>query len=228
MRQLFVHIPINLYHKAARIYYRVKRRKSIFIEIYKKNGFMGVESVSGPGSSLKQTNIIRRELPELLKALDVRSLLDAPCGDFNWMKDLSLDIESYIGIDIVPDLIRINSAQYSNGSRRFICLDIVKDSLPSVDLILCRDCFVHLAFFEILRALRNFSQSNSKYILTTTFTSVQKNEDIITGFWRPINLQRAPFNFPAPIKIINEGCTEGNGMYPDKCLGLWKLDHLMI
>jgi hypothetical protein len=53
-----------------------------------------------------------------------------------------------------------------------------------------------------------------------------QNLDITTGDWRIINLEKAPFNLPEPIKIINEKCTEANGSYADKSLGLWKLQQL--
>jgi hypothetical protein len=39
-------------------------------------------------------------------------------------------------------------------------------------------------------------------------------------------MERAPFNFPRPIKLINEGCTEGNNLFTDKALGLWRLQDI--
>src|SRR5262249_48072014 len=47
---------------------------------------LGAESVCGPGSSLSQTDEIRRMLPLLISETGTRSFLDAPCGDFNWMR----------------------------------------------------------------------------------------------------------------------------------------------
>lgn len=226
VKHLLAHIPSTLYHKAERIYYRLKSRRSRFIDIYRKNAFGGYESISGPGSSLHQTDTIRREIPELLKEMHVESLLDAPCGDFHWMNELDLDLDKYVGIDIVPDLVKMNEANYSSERREFIIADIVEDPLPSSDLILCRDCLVHLTFNDIFRVLRNFARTNSTYLLTSTFTATEKNKDVITGFWRPLNLQREPFNFPEPLKIINEECMEQDGKYSDKCLGLWKIESL--
>jgi hypothetical protein len=59
--------------------------------------------------------------------------------------------------------------------------------------------------------------------LTTTFPGCASNEDIVTGDWRPLNLQLAPFNLPAPDLLINEQCTEGGNLFADKSLGLWRL-----
>lgn len=39
-------------------------------------------------------------------------------------------------------------------------------------------------------------------------------------------MQLQPFNFPAPIRIINEKCTEAGGQYSDESLGLWELDEV--
>jgi hypothetical protein len=53
------------------------------------------------------------------------------------------------------------------------------------------------------------------------------NADLIgDDIWRPLNLELPPFNFPKPVKLINEQCTEGNGEYTDKHLGLWFLDEV--
>jgi hypothetical protein len=46
------------------------------------------------------------------------------------------------------------------------------------------------------------------------------------GDWRPLNFQRPPFTFPAPLEFINEACTEWNGDYADKSLALWQIADL--
>jgi hypothetical protein len=41
--------------------------------------------------------------------MEIKSIVDAPYGDFNWMKLLTLAPDvNYTGIDIVPDLIPNN------------------------------------------------------------------------------------------------------------------------
>jgi hypothetical protein len=194
----------------------------IFGEIFKRNIWRGDESRSGQGSDMIQTEIIRRTLPELVCQFGVKTMLDVPCGDFNWMKTVDLDL-NYIGGDIVPDLVDDNSRRYQSRTRCFRILDACSDELPSVDLVLCRDMLVHLSFADAMRALTNMRRSGSKYLLTTTFTERRSNNDVQTGQWRPLNLGLPPFNFPAPLMIIKEGCTEWNGAWADKCLGLWLL-----
>ncbi|HSK74508.1 MAG TPA: capsular polysaccharide synthesis protein, partial [Pyrinomonadaceae bacterium] len=184
------------------------------------------ESISGPGSSLIQTAEIRRSLPLLFASLEINSMLDAPCGDFNWLRYVDLRLEKYVGIDVVPSIIEQNRNRYENPNRKFIVSDLTADFLPRCDLILCRDCLVHFPFAEIFSALRNFCGSGAKYLLTTTFPKTQANRDIKIGDWRTLNLQLPPFNFPAPLQLINEHCTEGNGKFADKSLGLWNISDI--
>jgi hypothetical protein len=186
------------------------------------------ESISGPGSSLAETRQIRAGLPPLLAELGVRSLLDAPCGDFNWMKEVALDSVEYLGIDVQHDLVEENRRRYAGPRRRFQRLDLLSDDLPTADCILCRDCLVHLTLDEIGLVLQNFKRSGARYLLTTTFTDHPCNEETSRGQWRTVNLETAPFGFSPALRLLNEGSSESGGAYADKCLGLWRLEDLPI
>ena len=193
-----------------------------FISIYKKNIFGSSESHSGSGSTMEQTAHIRAVLPDLFKELGVKSILDVPCGDFNWLQHVDLGDIRYIGGDIVPQLIEKDQQKFGAENREFRMLNIITDDLPKTDLIFCRDCLVHLNFESGLKAIENFKRSGATYLLTTTFTERGENEDLF-GIWRTLNLQKAPYNLPEPLRIINEKCTEGRMKYTDKSLGLWAL-----
>lgn len=207
--------------------YRLRLGRGVFIDIYERNAWGGVESRSGSGSTLEQTKAIRTAIPRLLRDLDVRSLLDIPCGDHHWMKEVPLEGIEYIGMDIVPPLVERNQRLYGSGRKAFFKGDLVRDSLRKVDLILCRDCFGHLPHGDIIEALRNIKRSGSTYLLTTTFPERTKNEELNRFGWRPLNLQLSPFDLPPPIIVINENCTERDGQYSDKSLGLWKIPDLV-
>lgn len=200
--------------------------KDKFTVIYQENMFKGQKSRSGEGSDLLQTAVIRREIPKLFHELQVRSVLDAPCGDWFWMKEMTLNVEHYIGVDIVDALIQKNQNEYSSNQVHFKCVNLVSERLPKVDLIISRDCLVHLSYEESIKIIKNFKASGAKYLLTTTFINRDHNVDLGKGFWRTLNLQLPPFNFPTPLKIINEGCTEGDNQFTDKCLALWRLEDL--
>lgn len=186
------------------------------------------ESVSGTGSDSSQTNVIISELEKLFREYNITSILDAPCGDFNWMSQVNLDGIDYLGIDIVEDLIHLNKENYKDKEGvQFRTGNIITDTLPKVDLIFCRDCLVHFSFADIQKTLKNFKRSGAKYLLTTSFIKHTSNIDIQTGYWRPINLNIPPFAFPTPLKTINEKCTEGGGKHRDKSLVLVELDLIL-
>lgn len=199
-------------------------RDKIFGHIYQQNLWLG-ESRSGIGSDLVQTAVVQRELPRIVEYLSASTLLDIPCGDFFWMRNVEIPAQ-YIGADIVEELVAANNAMWANSGRKFVKLDLCLDPLPKVDLIFSRDVLVHLSFKDIRLAVANMKDSGSEWLLTTTFPGRGGNVDIATGDWRPLDLQAEPFNFPKPTLILNEECTQASGAYSDKSLGLWRLADL--
>lgn len=199
--------------------------QQVFEKIYSLHHWYDEESKSGPGASLKHTKTVRAIVSKVLKELEVKTLLDIPCGDFNWMQEIDLSKCEYTGADIVSEIVRQNESDYSAQSRRFVWADITVSPLAQADLLFCRDCLVHFSFSDIGKALANIKRSGSRFLLTTTFTN-RTNEDITTGYWRPINLEAPPFSFPKPMELFNENCTEGHKQYADKSLGLWNIDEL--
>lgn len=195
--------------------------QEVFTTIYQSNYWGDKESKSGPGSNQEQTAIVKGLIEKVVLDYQIQSILDIPCGDFNWMKNVDLRNSVYTGGDIVQSLIESNKLAFKErGDVSFVHLNLVSSILPSNDLLFCRDCLVHFSFADIKAALINIKRSKSTFLLTTTFPD-HHNRDIITGDWRPLNLQQAPFSFPNPIGLFNEQCREENGRYKDKSLGLW-------
>lgn len=201
------------------VFYRIQPYRSKFITYYREWGWGPGESASGPGSSLAATEFVREGLRLVFEKFSIHSLVDIPCGDFNWMKAVDLADIDYLGIDIVPDLVAKNTKLYGSEHVAFRCADMLKDQLPAVDLILCRDCLFHYPHKSIMRIVKNLKASGSQYLFTTTCPELAENRELSTaGKFRPINLQIAPFNFPEPIFL----CDERTGL--GKWLGLWRLD----
>ena len=192
-----------------------------FTNIYENNLWCSPESVSGGGSEMQNTAVIRRELPVLLQKFNIQSILDIPCGDWNWMKDVDLCGASYIGADIVEPLIQKNKETYKGVD--FRVLDLTKDTLPKVDLIFVRDCLGHLSNDNVSLALRNCQESGAKYLLAPSFTKWDMNPDVENGGWKCINLMIPPFQLN-PLYLINEDCREGYPHYNDKCMILFQLN----
>ena len=197
-----------------------------FAPFYEENRWGDDESVSGPGSNLARTAKLRSELPALLEKLGARTLLDAPCGDFNWIQHTHLNLDQYTGIDVVPDLITRNQQLYANNKTRFAVFDLTRDQLPRADVILSRDCFIHFSYRHIAAAIKNFKRTGSTYLLTNTYPLWRENSNIRTGDFRHLNLALPPFNFPPPLKQIEEKRPEEQEQFFGKILGLWKLPDL--
>lgn len=203
--------------------HKSKKSDQIFKEIHDGNYWSNSESVSGNGSDMISTGFLRVELENLLYNLKIDNVADIPCGDFNWMKRIDLSQFHYTGGDIVPALIDRNNELYHSKNVDFKFIDITESTLPKVDLILCRDCFVHLSFREIYKAIKNIKRSKSTYLLMTSFIDHQLNLDINTGDWRPLNFENAPFNFNPPEFTLIE-----TKKYPHKALCLWKIEDIKI
>ncbi|WP_372907044.1 class I SAM-dependent methyltransferase [Rossellomorea marisflavi] len=193
--------------------------KDIFTKIYKENIWGSEESVSGTGSSMREAQGLLKELPLLFDSLNIQSILDAPCGDFNWMKHVDLSNYHYVGVDIVSEIIKKNQTEHASRNIQFIEGDIMKDPLPKVDLIICRDALVHFPFHQVEQSIDNFLNSGSTYVLLTHFPLVPLNKDIPLGHWRPLNLCLPPFSFPEPTVVLEETLRT-------KTMALWKLEQL--
>ncbi|MGE0450563.1 MAG: class I SAM-dependent methyltransferase [Vicinamibacterales bacterium] len=197
-------------------------RTEVFQRIHNGNLWAGSESVSGSGSDTTATEVVRDELPVLFRRLGVHTVLDAPCGDFFWMREVVGSLAQYTGVDIVPELIQRNEAAYASTAVSFLCADITVDRLPPAELILCRDCFIHLPTRMIRAALRNFRSSGARYLLLTSDRDAGPYHDIPIGSFRPIDFTRAPFHFPAPVAALSEE-PEGS-----RQLCLWELRSLPV
>lgn len=197
----------------------------VFRDIYQNNTWGDEQSASGKGSNLEQTETIREVLPALLAQFEIRSILDLPCGDYYWMNHTDLCGVDYIGGDIVPDLIEQNRKTYQQPGVQFEILNVIEDTLPSVDLLFCRDCLVHLSEQNVFAAIENIKRSGITWLLTTTFPDTTENKDILTGQWRRINLETVPYSFPAPATKLLEDFP-GDGDFADKSLALWRVSDL--
>lgn len=198
--------------------------KEVFQDVYRNNAWGNFESRSGPGSTLQVTRNLVIKLPMVFDTFKIKSVLDLPCGDFNWMRTVAFNNIRYIGADIVDDLIISNQTNYPD--KEFVNLDLLTDRLPKVDLIICRDCLGHFPTRSVRQALFNICESKSKYLLTTNFPDHSSEIDIKMGEWRPINLMNEPFNLPEPLLTINEGLTT-NGV-EDKSMSLWAVDSIKL
>jgi SAM-dependent methyltransferase len=199
----------------------------VFRAIYTNNVWSSEESYSGGGSHIETTVKIRKALPVLWEKYGIKTFLDVPCGDYNWMKEVDKKNIVYVGGDIVEEIIDHNNQYYKNVNVSFSVMDIIKDYLPKVDMIFCKDCLQHLSYDNVSKALINFKRSGSKYLLTTSYPLTWFNWDICNGNYRALNLRIRPFKLPKPIYKIHED-SKGYEMEADKFFYLYELEKIKL
>ena len=199
--------------------YAARVRKAAFVRIMAEQRWGG--DLSGGGSTLDYTRVTRDIIEHVIRTFEVRSMLDAGCGDHAWMPLLLDKLNGdfrYVGGDIVPDLVEHHRQHYPG--RQFEVIDFVKDELPKCDLIFCRDVIQHLPVRDAIAVLRNFSGSGAGYLLTTTHLrrfGWRNGRDRRVGQCHDRNLLLKPFSLADPVAIFSE---QDPG---HKFLGLWKL-----
>jgi hypothetical protein len=209
--------------------------KNIFSTIYDTYGFGGEESRSGPGSTLDETEKIREKIKNLIKYKDIKSVVDIPCGDFNWMKEIVDSFELYHGGDIVPKCIEENTKKYGSDKISFSVIDLMGSQIPQCDLLIVRDVIGHYPIEDGKKIVENILNSNCKYLLSTSWYNVIDNQyhkkhinkGADYGRFYPVNLMSSPFNFPEPEIIIEEDVqVEDFNKGNRKVLGFWNLEDL--
>ena len=213
--------------------------KQIFSGIYDNFGFGSLESRSGPGSTLEETKFLREKLKEIVKQKDIKSVVDIPCGDFNWMKEIVFSFDSYTGGDIVEQCIKTNSEEYGSKRIKFIDFDLLNDIIPDSDLLIVRDIVGHFPLEDGKKIINNILRSNCKYLLSTTWAKKteqgwtncgpmdvhRQNEGVDYGRFYPVNLLADPFNFPVAEVFLEEHVHVDNFDNGNrKALALWDLD----
>ena len=197
--------------------------KLVFYLIYKSNHWNrsatfdeNTQSVSGPGSApnSKQTLNILNNLTNFLKKENIKSILDAPCGDCAWIKPLFKNNILYTGMDIVDELINKNkNTFYKFKNVNFRNEDIVSfQNFNEYEFVFLRDFFIHLPFEDIKKVINNLRKSKCKFYCFESYEKIEKNNDIIVGQHRKINFLLPPFLFDQPYFKILEQLNED---YPD-------------
>ena len=203
------------------------------------------ETPNGPGSSVEATKDVREHLPKIFEELNIKSMIDSACGDWNWMHKVDLSGVTYYGYDIMPEYIEDNEEQFKKDNIHFKVKDITTEEVePNVDLIMCRDFLMHLKWDKVKNMILNFKKSGAKYLFATNFSNYDSHSDNyaiavhpgdvglnIEDYdgdpqwgWKPINLLLQPFNFPEPIYQFEE--TDGNCGGRSMCV--WELEKIKL
>lgn len=188
-------------------------------------GKSGAHPRSGPGSDMASTERLRAALPGLFDRYQVKTLIDAPCGDWFWMQAVDLSGIIYIGGDISANLIAENQARFAAPNISFRHLDITSDPLPAGDLFLCRDCLFHLKFWLRWKFFENFAASENRLLLLTMHHVTENQPVLANGGFQRFNPTLAPFHLPSPLELIRE-TPDGTSEAEARSLGLWSREQV--
>ena len=116
---------------------------------------------------------------------------------------------NYTGYDIVEDIIFYNNKKYSKNNISFFCKDIVNvKNFDNFDLVFIRDFFIHIDNVSINRILDNIKKSKVKFLACSNNNHISKNEDIVVGQHRKINLTIEPFYMNEIFHSFREGVND--------------------
>lgn len=173
----------------------------------------------GNGSTIEVTIGVREFIEKCISKYNIKSISDAACGDYLWMKLVNKQGASYHGYDINEVMIEEIKQKYKEVD--FSYFDVVHETLPKTDLIICRDCLFHLTTEDGVNTIKNFKESGSKYLMSTTFDYVDKNFDLQNAHERygvrRINIKISPYNLGESIEKIYEPVF-------DRYFCLWKIN----
>ena len=191
-----------------------KQAQAAFDRIAQSNTWGDERSISGPGSTPQTCFGIMAALPDLCRRHGVRRLLDAPCGDVFWLREIlpSLALDEYLGMDISTVVVDQNRQRATTDPRlagaRFAVADIVEDDFPATDLVLVKDLTQHLSNERIRALLRHLAEGPARLVLVSSYYQHRNELDIVDGDCRTVDLAEAPWRLPEPIERIEEPIAE--------------------
>jgi SAM-dependent methyltransferase len=153
---------------------------------------------SGEGSAVDATEAYRRVLETVVASSDVRTIVDAGCGDWQFSRLVDWAGKRYTGVDIVPEVVASNRTAFGREHVEFVAADIRNAELPHADLLVCKDVLQHWDVSSVQRFLARNLGRYRYALITNDLASVHigadmLNAEIPVGHWRTLDLERPPF-----------------------------------
>ena len=149
---------------------------------------------SGPGSRADTTVPYRRALARVLKSHGIRRVVDLGCGDWQFSRLINWTGIDYLGVDVVPGMIRAHTAKFARDNIRFAAGDIRHYEMPDADLYIIKDLLQHWPTAEIRAFLKHMGRR--RMLITNTLSQPFRrpvNSEIPLGDYRPLALLEPPF-----------------------------------
>ena len=173
--------------------------ETVFSSIYEQGSWQISEEgrgASGPGSTLEATVHYRRFLESLIHDEQVRSVVDAGCGDWGFSQSIDWGEATYQGFDIAGPIVDRTRARHGSTNVRFHQRDVT-EALPAADLLIVKDVLQHLPNSYIRKFIRN-NLRHDRYrvavVVTDRTHDHRNNRDVRIGRFRGLNLAASPFN----------------------------------
>jgi hypothetical protein len=170
-------------------------RARAFETIATKNTWKSGESVSGTGSEMNATVLVRECIGKWLLEYHVKTLNDI-CGDANWQRFIpGISSVDYQGYDISTSALVGARRKNLDTDFKFDKLDLVTNIPRVADMMLVRDVIQHLPHEMGLRALRNVIRSGTRYLVVSSYPGHANERDISSpGRFYKNNVFKPPFD----------------------------------
>lgn len=162
------------------------------------------EGHSGGGSELKNCREYIDYLQNFMKTHNIKTVVDAGCGDWEFSQYIDWTNIQYTGYDVVKHVIEKNQKKFGSSNITFMHDNLINANLPCADLLLCKHVLQHLRNEDILAFLPQLKKF--KYCILVNQvdpdTLSSNNEDIEIGGGHKIDLSQPPFNISG-LKVLN-------------------------
>lgn len=165
--------------------------------------------VSGPGSTLENSQPYRDFLEAFIQEHDVTSILDLGCGDMEIMSNVDLRLKradgdgfdqvSYLGVDVIEDRVEANKDRFrARPELNFVTADLRSFMkiyyAADVDLVIVKDVLQHWEHVEICDFLEQALGRYKRMLITNCNYGPTVNTEIETGDWRALDLTIPPYD----------------------------------
>lgn len=154
------------------------------------------EGTSGTGSTVEATSLYRAYLQTFMKEHDIKSVVDAGCGDWEFSRTMDWTGIEYKGFDVVASVIASNTKKFTSANVHFAVANILTDELPPADLIISKHVLQHLPNADVKRFLARLGQY--RHALLTDGVNPRSlssdNPDIPIGAFRYLDPTQPPFS----------------------------------
>ena len=152
-----------------------------FDEVYRGGMWKQGNAPSGVGSEGRMAERYVQLVLDYASAHNLRTAVDAGCGDFSIGSLLAGKFARYIAFDVSPLIIDINKRRYADLTRENVSFDVAdmtSTTFPRADLILVRQVLQHLTNTQIERILKNLEASDWRRVLITEEVYDPRSNDL--------------------------------------------------